>query len=122
MNDRLLADGLVVAHLAFIVFVLIGGFLVWWRSAWAWLHLPAVAWAVYAELTASLCPLTPLENLLRSRAGQQGYAGSFVDHYIVPLIYPASLTGDLQQVLAAVVVLVNALAYAGPWRRRRRNS
>jgi hypothetical protein len=120
MSDRVLADGLVVAHLGFIVFVLLGGFLAWRRRAWAWLHLPAVAWGVYAEARGLICPLTPLENLLRLRAGREGYAGSFVDHYLVPLIYPADLTADHQRALAAMVVVVNVLAYGGLWWRRRR--
>jgi hypothetical protein len=120
MSNRILADGVVVAHLGFIVFVLLGGFLAWRRPAWAWLHLPAVAWGVYAEANGSICPLTPLENLLRLRAGREGYTGSFVDHYLVPLIYPADLTADHQRALAAMVVAVNVLAYGGLWWRRRR--
>jgi hypothetical protein len=119
---RLLADGLVVAHLAFILFVVAGGLaaLYWPRSAW--LHLPAVAWAVYAEATATTCPLTLLENLWRRRAGGGGYPDSFVEHYLIPLIYPPGLTPGLQFALAVLVVGINAAVYGWVWRRRRRRS
>jgi len=116
--DRVLADAVVVFHLAFIAFVLAGGVLViTWRRRVAWLHLPAVAWAAYAEFTATICPLTPLENALRLRAGQSGYAGGFVEHYLIPIIYPAGLTPNAQGVLGAVVIAVNLLFYAIAWRR-----
>jgi len=116
--DRVLADAVVVSHLAFIAFVLAGGVLViTWRRRVAWLHLPAVAWAAYAEFTATICPLTPLENALRLRAGQSGYAGGFVEHYLIPIIYPAGLTPNAQGVLGAVVIAVNLLFYAIAWRR-----
>jgi hypothetical protein len=117
---RLLADALVVAHLAFIAFVLAGGLLVLRRPRAAWLHLPAVAWAVYAEATATICPLTPLENRWRRLAGEAGYEGSFVEHYIVPLIYPAGLTPDGQLALAFVVVAINLVVYGTLLHRRRR--
>ena len=118
MFDRVLADAVVVSHLAFIAFVLAGGVLViTWRRRVAWLHLPAVAWAAYAEFTATICPLTPLENALRLRAGQSGYAGGFVEHYLIPIIYPAGLTPNAQGVLGAVVIAVNLLFYAIAWRR-----
>ena len=118
MFDRVLADAVVVFHLAFIAFVLAGGVLViTWRRRVAWLHLPAVAWAAYAEFTATICPLTPLENALRLRAGQSGYAGGFVEHYLIPIIYPAGLTPNAQGVLGAVVIAVNLLFYAIAWRR-----
>ena len=118
MVPRLLADALVVAHLAFIAFVLAGGLLVLRRPRAAWLHLPAVAWAVYAEATATICPLTPLENLWRRRAGAAGYEGSFVEHYIVPLIYPAGLTPDAQLALAFVVLALNLVVYGTLLHRR----
>jgi Protein of Unknown function (DUF2784) len=115
--DRVLADAVVVFHLAFIAFVLVGGLLViTWRRV-AWLHLPAVAWAAYAEFTSTICPLTPLENALRVRAGQAGYEGGFVEHYLIPIIYPAALTPSAQGVLGAVVIAVNLVFYAIAWRR-----
>ena len=117
MFDRALADAVVVFHLAFIAFVLAGGVLViTWRRRVAWLHLPAVAWAAYAEFTATICPLTPLENALRLRAGQSGYEGGFVEHYLIPIIYPAGLTPNAQGVLGAVVIAVNLVFYAIAWR------
>jgi hypothetical protein len=120
MNARLLADAVVAVHLAFIVFVVAGGLLVLWRRGWAVLHLPAVAWGAWTEFTGTLCPLTPWEQSLRQQAGAAGYAGGFVEHYLVPLIYPAALTPGLQFALGAFVLLVNAAIYLGVWRRRQR--
>ena len=122
MIHRLAADAVLLLHLGFILFVLLGGLLaVRWR--WApWLHLPAAAWGVYVELSGGLCPLTPLENRLRSAAGEAGYTGGFIEHYLLALIYPAGLTHEIQYVLAAIVVGVNGLAYAWVWRRRRRRT
>ena len=119
MIPRLAADALLIAHLAFIVFVLAGGLLVLHRRIWTAVHLPAVAWGAFAELTGTVCPLTPLENSLRRAAGSTGYEGSFIEHYLVPLIYPAALTPRVQLVLGVVVLLVNAPVYALAWRRWR---
>ena len=116
------ADAVLVLHLGFILFVLLGGLL---AVRWCWvplLHLPAVAWGVYVELSGGLCPLTPLENRLRIAAGESGYAGGFIEHYLLPLIYPAGLTHEIQYVLAAVVAGVNVLAYGWVWRRRGRRA
>lgn len=119
MAARVLADAVLVFHLAFIVFVVAGGLLALrWRRA-PWLHLPAAAWGFFVEATGRVCPLTPLENALRRSAGESGYAGSFVEHYLVPIIYPGGLTPTVQLVLAAGVVLVNLLVYGFVWRRRR---
>jgi hypothetical protein len=118
---RLAADVLLIAHLAFIVFVLAGGFLVLHRRIWAAAHLPALAWGAFAELTGTVCPLTPLENSLRRAAGSTGYEGSFIEHYLVPLIYPDALTPRVQVVLGLVVLLVNAPVYALVWRQWRRD-
>ena len=120
MNQRLLADTVVALHLAFILFVVGGGLLVLWRRWWAVLHLPAVAWGAWTEFTGTLCPLTPWEQALRRQAGEAGYAGGFVEHYIVPLIYPATLTPRLQLALGAFVLLLNAAVYLGAWRWRQR--
>jgi hypothetical protein len=120
---RLLADAVVLLHLAFIVFALAGGVLVLFRGYIAWLHLPAIAWAAYAEFTATICPMTPLENSLRKQAGQEGYDGGFVEHYLIPLIYPAALTPRLQMLIGAIVVAVNVAVYAAAlWRRSGRRS
>ena len=120
MNQRLLADAVVALHLAFILFVVGGGALVLWRRGWAVLHVPAVAWGAWTEFTGTLCPLTPWEQALRRQAGEAGYAGGFVEHYLVPLIYPAALTPRLQFALGVFVVLLNAAIYAAAWRRWRR--
>ena len=112
MLDRLAADAVVVLHLAFVAFAAIGGVIAWRRLAWAWLHLPALAWAAYVEFSGSLCPLTPLENRLRARAGQAGYEGGFVEHYLVPVLYPAGLTPDAQVGIGAALVAVNVAIYA----------
>ena len=122
MIHHLAADAVLLLHLGFILFVLLGGLLALrWRRA-PLLHLPAVAWGVYIELSGGLCPLTPLENRLRIAAGEAGYTGGFIEHYLLALIYPAGLTHEIQYVLAAIVVGVNGLAYAWVWRRRRRRT
>jgi hypothetical protein len=120
MGYRLLADAAVAFHFAFIAFVVLGGVLVLRKPRVAWLHLPAVAWVVYLELTGAICPLTPLENALRTRAGQAGYEGGFIDHYLMPVIYPAGLTPQVQTVLGIAVLLLNLVVYARLWRRRAR--
>ena len=121
MAYRLAADAVLLAHLAFIVFALFGAALVAWRRGWIWLHLPAAAWAFYVEASASLCPLTHLENHFRRLAGESGYSNSFVEHHVLALIYPSGLTPTVQLALAGVVLSVNGLAYAlliRRWRRR----
>jgi hypothetical protein len=116
----LLADAVLVLHAAFIAFVLLGGLLVLrWRRL-AWLHLPCVAWGILIELSGGICPLTPLENRLRTLAGQQGYGESFIGHYLMPLIYPPGLTPRIQYLLAAIVLLVNLAVYVLLWRRSAR--
>jgi len=119
MAYRLAADAVVALHLAFIVFAVAGGLLVLRDRRVAWLHLPAVAWVVWLELTGALCPLTPLENALRQRAGAGGYSGGFIEHYLLPIIYPAGLTADVQTWLGAGALLLNVAIYAWAWRRRR---
>jgi hypothetical protein len=119
MAYRWLADATVALHLSFILFVLGGGFLARRNPRWAWAHLPAVAWVVYLEFTGALCPLTPLENVLRAKAGDAGYAGGFVDHYLLPVIYPDGLTTRVQVALGIAVVALNVLVYRRVWHRRR---
>ena len=110
---RLAADAVLVFHLAFIVFALLGGLLaIRWRWM-VWLHLPAAGWGFFVEVTGRICPLTPLETMLREQAGSSGFSGGFVAHYLVPLIYPAGLTPDIQWLLAGVVVAVNLAVYGG---------
>lgn len=120
MSDRLLADAVVVLHLLFIAFALLGGALVLRWPCLAWFHLPAAAWAAYIEFSGTICPLTPLENALRRRAGVAGYEGGFVEHYVIPVIYPAGLTPRVQLAIGVAVVAINAAFYFAAWRRRRR--
>jgi hypothetical protein len=117
----LLADGMLLLHLGFILFVVFGVFLLRRFPRLVWLHLPAAAWGALIEFTGWICPLTPLENHLRRMGGEAGYRGGFIEHYLLPLIYPQSLTREMQVVLGLAVVTINLVGYA--WlRRSRRNS
>lgn len=109
---RMAADALVLVHLGFILFVLLGGLLLLRWPRLIWLHMPAVAWGIVVECLHLGCPLTPWENQLRRAAGQAGYDGGFIEHYLIPLIYPAGLTPQIQLWLGAIVVLVNLSVYA----------
>ena len=111
-----LADAVLVLHLAFILFVVLGGLLVLRRRWLVWLHLPAGAWGILIEFAGWICPLTPLENWLRMQGGERGYAGGFIDHYLVSLIYPDGLTRELQWLLGALVLAINAAIYLWLWR------
>jgi hypothetical protein len=103
----------------FVLFVVLGGLLV---LRWPWvavLHVPAAVWGVLIELTGWVCPLTPLEQSLRLRAGEQGYSGSFIEHYVLPLLYPSALTRTIQVGLGAIVIAVNLCIYGYLLKRRR---
>lgn len=117
MIDRLAADGLLLLHLAFILFVMAGGLLVAWKPWLVWLHLPAAIWGMLIEFVGWTCPLTPLENHFRRLAGEKGYEGGFIDHYLLPLIYPESLTIWIQYLLGGIVLIVSSLVYFWLWRR-----
>lgn len=119
MNAAVLADLVLALHLLFIVFVVFGAALLWRWPRLVWLHLPVALWGAFVEFSGAVCPLTPLENHLREAAGAQGFAGGFVEHYLLPLIYPGALTHELQLLLGVGVVLVNGLLYA-LWLSRRR--
>ena len=111
MLYRILADCVVLVHAAFVTFVVLGGFLAWrWRAV-ALVHVPCALWGIALEYGGWICPLTPLENALRERAGLEGYRGGFVEHYVIPALYPAGLTRPTQAVLGTLVLAVNLVAY-----------
>jgi hypothetical protein len=114
-----LADAVVVLHLAFIAFAIAGGLLVLRRRRWIWAHLPALVWAVGIELWGGICPLTPLENRLRAAAGQAGYSGGFIDHYLLGILYPQGLDRPTQVVLGMALLALNAAVYTAVFRRAR---
>lgn len=119
MTYRALADLVVVFHFAVVIFVICGGLLVVrWRPA-AWVHLPVVAWVIFAEWFHRICPLTFLENWFLDRAGVAGYREDFVSHYIVPVLYPQGLTHRVQVVLGTSIFLINAVMYAIAFQRKR---
>ena len=112
MLFRLLSDVVVLLHLVFILFAVLGGiFVIWWRRI-LWLHLPAVAWAAWIEFSGGICPLTYLENWLLVKSGLGGYHGDFITHYIMPVVYPPNLTRQIQITMAAGVIIVNIVIYA----------
>ena len=120
MPYRFMADALVVFHLTFVGFVIFGGLLVVWRRQLAFLHLPAAAWGVFIEFSGLICPLTPLENHWRLLGGRAAYAGGFVDHYIMPVLYPRGLTHSIQYVLGAGILVLNIAVYTIAMRQARR--
>ncbi|MCL6556296.1 MAG: DUF2784 domain-containing protein [Burkholderiales bacterium] len=117
MMARFLADAVLLLHLGFIVWVGAGGLAVLRWPRLAFLHLPAVLWGAGIEFTGAICPLTPLENALRRQAGEAGYAGGFIEHYLLPLIYPDALTETVEWLLGALVLAINGPIYWMLWRR-----
>lgn len=112
MLNLVAADLIVLLHFAFILFVIFGGILVFkWRWV-AWLHVPVVIWGAIIEFMGWICPLTPIENMLRYSGGSAGYSNSFIEHYLLPVIYPAVLTRELQTIIGIVVVTINIAIYA----------
>jgi hypothetical protein len=119
MLYRLAAEGVLLLHMAFIVFVVLGAAL---AARWRWLifvHVPAAAWGFFVEITGRVCPLTYAENYLRIKSGQSGYSESFIEHYLLALIYPSGLTREVQLLLATVVVVTNVAIYGWLSLRRR---
>lgn len=119
MPYRLAADAVLLLHVAFIAFVMLGALL---ALKWRWtmaVQLPAAAWGIFVELTGRICPLTFIENDLRIRAGLAGYGDSFVEHYLLRVIYPNGLTSSAQLVLAALIIAVNAGIYGRMLRQHR---
>lgn len=121
MLSRLLADLVLIVHLAFVAFVVVGGLLVLrWRRL-AWVHGPAAIWGILIEYAGFVCPLTPLEVALRQRGGEAGYGGGFIEHYLTAVLYPSGLTRGLQFGLATFALVINLAVYwqvAARWRRR----
>ncbi|MEX2467163.1 MAG: DUF2784 domain-containing protein [Gemmatimonadota bacterium] len=118
MPYALLADLVLVGHLTFLAFVIFGGLLVlrWPRAAL--FHIPVLAWGAWIEFSGGICPLTPLENRLRRLAGDSGFETGFIEHYLVPVIYPPGLTHAMQIGMGVALLLGNAVVYAWAWRRR----
>jgi len=119
MRYRLLADAVLLAHAVFVAFVVLGGLLALRWPRVSWIHLPVAAWGAGIEFSGGICPLTPLENHWRRLAGEQGYSGGFVEHYVFAILYPDGLTREVQVGLGLVVLAVNAAVYAWAWRRRK---
>ncbi|MCY1524173.1 hypothetical protein D9M68_590970 [compost metagenome] len=119
MSYRLLADLVLVVHGLFVAFVVFGGLLALWKRWIAYVHLPALAWGALVIGMGWICPLTPLEVSLRQQAGQQGYGGGFIEHYVLGIIYPEHITREVQIALAALLIAGNLIIYA-LWARRGR--
>lgn len=119
---RVLADGVVCLHMGFVLFAVFGGLLAFHHRAWSWLHVPAVLWAAFVEFSGRICPLTPLENWLRTKAGVGAYHSDFIEHYLLPVLYPAELTRPIQITLGIGVLALNAAVYARLLIRRRRTT
>ena len=113
-----MADGLLVLHALFVVFVVAGGLLVLRWPAVAWMHLPAAAWGAVIEFAGFTCPLTPIEKAWRRAAGDRAYEGGFIEHYVTAALYPAGLTRPTQVALGAIVLAVNGWIYWTLWRRQ----
>lgn len=122
MPERLAADLVLAVHLAFVVFVALGGFLVLRFPKLGLLHVPALLWGAWIEVTGATCPLTPLENALRRQAGDAGYETGFIEHYVYPLVYPPGLTRGAQLALATALLVVNVAIYGALWLRLRRRT
>ena len=115
----LLADVALMAHVGFVAFVILGGlFALRWPKV-AWLHIPCALWGAWVEVAGWICPLTPLEVSWRRRAGEVGYTGGFLEHYVTPVLYPSGLTREVQVGLGLAVVVLNLVVYALVWRRWR---
>ncbi len=117
MIYKFLADSVVMLHLVFIGFALLGGLLVMWRRWTIWIHLPTAIWAGVVEFKGWICPLTPLENYLRRASGGAGYEEGFVERYVIPVIYPEELTRELQIALGCIAIGVNLIIYGFVWIR-----
>jgi len=121
MNYEILANVIVVFHFAFVIFVGLGGFLVLKWRRWAWFHIPVFVWGALISFGGWVCPLTPFENWLRVRAGETSYSTTFIEHYILPILYPAGLTREVQIPLGFLVLGINIAIYGWIFRRRKKS-
>lgn len=117
MPYKVLADLVVIIHFAFVVFAVLGALLVLKWKRMIWVHIPTVLWAALVEVAGWICPLTPLEGWLRRKGGMESYELGFIEHYILPVLYPASLTRGLQIFLGIAVLCVNFILYFLVYRR-----
>ena len=122
MIYSVLADLVLAGHAAFVVFVMLGGLLVLRWSRVAWVHVPSALWGVWVEVAGKVCPLTPMENELRRAAGESGYPGGFLEHYLTPIIYPHGLTRGIEVGLGVAVLLLNLVVYTVVWQRTLRRA
>ena len=120
LDPLLISRVLVVIHFAFLMFVILGGFLAMWRAWVAWLHIPCAAWGVMIVAFGWICPLTPLENRFRTEAGLAPYEGGFIENYLLMVIYPPGLTRELQIVFAVLLAVLLMVQYGGAWWLHRR--
>ena len=111
MLDYWLANAVIAIHFLFVLFVILGGVLLLWSKKIVFFHIPAAIWGALVEFTGWICPLTPLENALRFRAGRRIYETGFIENYIVPVLYPAGLTRNIQTVLGILVIAINGIVY-----------
>ncbi len=118
MPYKLAADLLVLIHFGFIIFVVLGGLLVFRWPKVAWVHVPAAAWGAWIEFSHGTCPLTPLEQSLRVKAGTPTYDGSFIDQYIIPLVYPPGFDPETATLLGLAVLSINIVIYSAVGYRR----
>lgn len=117
MIYRLAADLVVVIHFLFVLFVVFGGVLVLSRPRIAMIHLPVALYGALIEFGSWICPLTPLENWLRRKGGEAGYPGGFVEHYLLPILYPGGLTRGVEIALGLAVLVINGFFYWRLWNR-----
>lgn len=121
MSLSFIADVIVIIHFLFILFVIFGGIFSYFNNKWVWLHIPAVLWGAGIELSGGICPLTPLENRLRLAGDDPSYEPGFIEHYLLPIIYPEGLTRNIQICLGLFVLVFNLLLYSALFIRRRKN-
>ena len=124
MLSRVLADTVLFIHFLFVLFAVLGGLLVLYKKQVAWFHIPTVLWSSIVNLAGWTCPLTPLENMFRTLAGQAGYEGGFIQHYIEPVVYPNNMPRGTELVAGVSVVVWNVVVYAFIlyyWRKHRNN-